>query len=244
MDDSSSNAFWRDGFVLGGLALWLTLKRGGPFISKITLLGFFFVVAGPLAACTTLFPAQEKSIDTKIERKALVRALQEGGYVIYFRHAATDRSQKDLTPVNFSSCATQRNLSEQGREQSRTVGQAFRALGINVATVMTSPFCRCLDMGKLAFGAVTVSEGLLFSIHKDQQETERLAATLRTLLGTVPQDGGNTVLISHSVNLKEAARIDPKTEGEAHIFRPHGDGRFSHIAQIGPQEWVALVNLK
>jgi phosphohistidine phosphatase SixA len=214
------------------------------FICKITLLGVFFVLTGPLVACTTLFPAQERSIDTKLEKKALVRALQKGGYVIYFRHAATDRSQKDSDRLNLSDCAAQRNLSEQGREQSRAIGKAFRALGIKAATVITSPFCRCIDMGKLAFGEVAISEGLLFAMSKDEQESKRLAAALRKLLGTKPSDGANTVLISHSVNLKEATGILPKSEGEAHIFEPHGDSRFSHVGTALPEELVEFVKLK
>lgn len=207
-------------------------------------LGVFLVLAGPLVACTTLFPAQEKSIDTKLEKKALVHALQKGGYVIYFRHAATDHSQKDSDRLIFSNCATQRNLSEQGREQSRAVGNAFQALGIKVATVITSPFCRCVDMGQLAFGEATTSEGLLFAISKDQQETKSLAVALRTLLRTKPPAGANTVLISHSVNLKEATNVLPKSEGEAHIFDPRADGELSHIGRVLPEGWAELVELK
>jgi hypothetical protein len=99
-------------------------------------------------------------------------------------------------------------------------------------------------MGKLAFGEVTISEDLLFAISKDEQETKRLAAALRTLLGTKPPDGANTVLISHSVNLKEATDILPKSEGEAHIFDPHAVGGRSHIGRVLPEEWGELVKLK
>lgn len=211
---------------------------------RLIHLGVFLVLAGPLVACTTLFPAQDTSIDTTLEKKALVRALQKGGYVIYFRHAVTDHSQRDSDPLILSNCATQRKLSEQGREQSRNIGNAFRALGIKVATVITSPFCRCIDMGKLAFGEVTISEDLLFAISKDRQETKRLAAALRTLLRTKPPAGANTVLISHSVNLKEATNILPKSEGEAHIFDPRADDELSHIGRVLPGGWAELVELK
>src|SRR3970040_1898699 len=42
---------------------------------------------------------------------ALVEALRQGGYVIYFRHARTDFSQKD---VSLAGCERQRNLSDYG----------------------------------------------------------------------------------------------------------------------------------
>jgi hypothetical protein len=52
----------------------------------------------------------------------LVRALRRGGYVIYFRHAATDPSPDDADPVVLSDCDTQRNLSAAGRTQARSLG--------------------------------------------------------------------------------------------------------------------------
>ena len=56
----------------------------------------------------------------------LVEALREGGYVVYLRHAATDRSKEDDPVLDLDDCATQRNLSEDGRDQSREIGEAFR----------------------------------------------------------------------------------------------------------------------
>ena len=43
---------------------------------------------------------------------ALAKALQRGGYTLYFRHTATDFSQNDAKMTSFHECATQRNLSE------------------------------------------------------------------------------------------------------------------------------------
>src|SRR5262245_29980582 len=60
--------------------------------------------------------------------RPLLTALRDGGHVIYFRHAATDRSQQDSDPHNLANCATQRNLTDDGRADARTIGEAFRAL--------------------------------------------------------------------------------------------------------------------
>jgi phosphohistidine phosphatase SixA len=212
-------------------------------MSKISILQisciilFAFVLTMPLAA-------QDKGADLKIDKKALVRALQKGGYVIYFRHAATEHSQTDSDRANLSNCATQRNLSELGREQARAIGKAFKGLGIKVSTVITSPYCRCIEMGKLAFGNPTVSDDLTFAISQNEEEAKRLAAALRRLLGAKPPEGTTTVLISHTANLKEATSIWPKFEAEAHIFEPHEDGTFSHIRQVLLEEWAEFVRLK
>ena len=49
-------------------------------------------------------------------------------------------------------CRTQRNLSDEGRAHARQVGEAFRAQGVPVAQVLSSPWCRCLETARLAFG--------------------------------------------------------------------------------------------
>jgi phosphohistidine phosphatase SixA len=207
---------------------------------KMCVLQISLVLLSVLALPTMLI-AQEKSPDTKRDRKALVYALQKGGYVIYLRHAATDHSRTDSDREDLNSCEKQRNLSEEGREQARTIGEAFTALGIKVAKVLTSPYCRCVDTGRLAFGEVTVEEGLNFAISKDAAETKRLATALRKLLGTQPPEGANIVLVSHSANLKEATGVWPKSEGVTHIFQPHEDGGFLHIGEVLAEEWVELV---
>ena len=45
----------------------------------------------------------------------LVSSLKDGGYVIVFRHGATDDSQKDVYPFKFDDMTAQRQLSEKGR---------------------------------------------------------------------------------------------------------------------------------
>src|SRR6478752_9230341 len=49
-------------------------------------------------------------------------------------------------------CRTQ---PSRGIEQAKRIGEAFRDHGIAVGKVLTSPYCRCIDTGKLAFGQAT-----------------------------------------------------------------------------------------
>jgi phosphohistidine phosphatase SixA len=212
-------------------------------ISKINRLRIFGIILS-VFVLTLPLAAQDKAADLKLDKKALARALQKGGYVIYFRHTATEHSQTDSDRLNLNNCMTQRNLSDLGREQARGIGKAFKVLGIKVSSVITSPYCRCIEMGKLAFGDATATDDLTFAISQKEEEAKRLAVALRRLLGEKPSDGTNTVLISHTANLKEATGLWPKLEGEAHIFEPHGDGTFSHVRQVLLEEWADLVKLK
>ncbi|NUZ04560.1 histidine phosphatase family protein [Schlegelella sp. ID0723] len=46
-------------------------------------------------------------------------------------------------------CATQRNLSENGRADARAMGERLRAERIDVRRVLSSPWCRCRDTAEL-----------------------------------------------------------------------------------------------
>ncbi|MCB0154857.1 MAG: histidine phosphatase family protein, partial [Anaerolineae bacterium] len=91
---------------------------------------------------------------------ALLQALQHGGYVIFFRHAATYRSQLDTDQQNLENCATQRNLDETGQAQARAIGAAFAAANIPIGPVLASPYCRTRHTAELAFGRVELTADL------------------------------------------------------------------------------------
>ena len=58
------------------------------------------------------------------------------------------------------------------------------------------------------------------------------------LLGEVPPAGRNTVLVSHGVNVLLATGYPPNTQGEAVVFRPQGQGRYTRLGSILPGEWT------
>ena len=182
-------------------------------------------------------PAQAENL---LQGSELVDALKQGGYVIYLRHAATNRTTVDTKRDDLSDWTKQRNLSDLGRKQSVIIGKSIRALGIPVSQVITSPYCRCIETGKLAFGKVTVSNDLAFSIGTEKDEAERLAQALREMLGTQPRAGTNTVLVAHTANLKEAAKLWPKPEGVAFIFKPLGNANFEMVTKLEAQHWAQL----
>jgi phosphohistidine phosphatase SixA len=169
--------------------------------------------------------------------------LRKGGLVIYFRHASTDQSGPTDEAADMANCATQRNLSALGREQAEQTGKAFLALGIPVGTVMASPFCRTRDTAKLAFGRFTVSNDLYYAIGTNVADTTRFTQSLRRMLSTPPSKATNSVLVSHTANLREATGIWPKPEGAAYVFRPLPDGKFEAIAMIAPEDWGKVAAL-
>ena len=181
--------------------------------------------------------AQAEEADTT----KIIGLIQQGGYVLYFRHAHTDHNQADSDRSTLSDCATQRNLDEQGRREATAIGQAFKTLKIPVGKVLSSPYCRTKETATLAFGRVEVTPELGFSISKNQQETDQLAQALKRMLATAPNSGVNTVLVSHSGNLKDAADVWLKPEAAMAVFKPHDHGSFEFVGIIAPDAWPAMV---
>ncbi len=194
-------------------------------------------IAPTPAAVTTTAPTPPPG---PLNGAALVEALRGGGYVIYFRHAATDPTPDDSNPVVLEDCTTQRNLSTAGQAQAREIGQAFQQLDIPVGQVLSSPFCRALDTVRLAFGKAE-AEAVLENLETSANETERETRIngLRRLLAAPPDPGTNTILAGHGFNINAAAQISI-AEGEAAIFRPDGAGGFTLVATVPWNEWETL----
>nr|HMN62556.1 hypothetical protein [Anaerolinea sp.] len=119
----------------------------------------------------------------ELEGLGLVEALLSGGYVLYFRHAATDVTQNDTSSTNLADCSTQRNLSEQGRTDALALGAAILELGIPIGEVRSSAYCRTRETALLAFGEAVTSADLT-GFPSDL--TEERTAALRILLSTPP----------------------------------------------------------
>jgi broad specificity phosphatase PhoE len=187
-------------------------------------------------------PAGSAAPSTLAERpgsRDLVARLREGGYVVFIRHAATQATQDDPRP-DLDDPSTQRNLSDDGRDQARQLGRAIRRLRIPVGTVLASPYARTRETAELAFGRdrVRVTRDLLNEAFPGTDD-EELARRLRRLFATRPPAGQNTVLVSHGFNLQEATGLSVG-EGESAIFTPGDPDRPSLVARITPQEWPTL----
>jgi len=77
--------------------------------------------------------------------------LKEGGKVVFIRHAYAPGGGD---PNNFElyDCSTQRNLNEQGINQSKRMGILFSKYSIPIDSVYSSEWCRCKETARLAFG--------------------------------------------------------------------------------------------
>jgi phosphohistidine phosphatase SixA len=180
----------------------------------------------------------------RLEGAALVEALQEGGYVILMRHMATEAVAPDPATFDLRDCSTQRNLSEEGRRDAELVHQAVEKLGIRIGEVLSSPYCRCLETARLAFGGAR-EDGVLTAFDQGSAlEKDERGAAIRRMLGTKPAKAGtNTVLITHTGTLLYTFGLDTTPEGIAHVFRPGPAGIALYVGKLTPDEWSRAAGL-
>jgi CheY-like chemotaxis protein len=133
------------------------------------LLAAMAVVAAPASG-------QSTAPGATLPEGELIDALRRGGYVIYFRHAATNPDQADTSDPKLGRCETQRNLSADGRRMAREIGAAFQTLRIPVGKVVSSPYCRTVETATLAFGRNEVSDALYFTASAMESDRERCLA--------------------------------------------------------------------
>jgi phosphohistidine phosphatase SixA len=179
-----------------------------------------FLTAVALLVVSTM-PVRAQS-----EAEMLVAAMQDGGKVVYLRHATTNPDEIDTG--RLGSRAGQRNLSLAGRQLAQELGRAFRELRIPMNEILSSPVFRARDTAELAFGTdwTTVTMDLVADDYAGAELRRMLDATVR-LLRTPAGRGMNRILVGHRTPLEMVMRRSfPDTvlpEGGMAVFRPGGD---------------------
>jgi broad specificity phosphatase PhoE len=153
---------------------------------------------------------------------SLWEALRKGGYVVLIRHASTEPGLGDPKGFRVGDCATQRNLSEAGREEARRIGRRFREERVPVRAVYTSPWCRCRDTAVLAFGRAEDWEPLSSFFDFPDREAAYTESVKQRVSGygrrALP---GNVVMVTHNVNIAALTQLSVAT-AEIVVVRPDG----------------------
>src|SRR4029453_7974035 len=121
--------------------------------------------------------------------------LRGGAQVVLMRPTVTTPGVGDPVGFRLDDCATQRNLTDAGREDARRVGAAFRQHSIPIGRVLSSPWCRCLETARLAFGKAETWMPLSNLFDNRANEPEQMRA-LREIAGRRPTEG-NLLLVTH-----------------------------------------------
>ena len=86
-----------------------------------------------------------------IADQSVIKELQKGGKIVFIRHSLAP-GNGDPDYIDLTKCDTQRNLNQEGIEQSKKIGKLFKENKIQIDKVLSSEWCRCKDTAKHAFG--------------------------------------------------------------------------------------------
>jgi broad specificity phosphatase PhoE len=165
-----------------------------------------------LAARAGAQPAQPAVLWSELDR---------GGVGILLRHAQTEPGIGDPPGFRLGDCATQRNLSEEGRRQAQRIGAALVARGVRIDQVLSSQWCRCLETARLAFPKVTVEPyPALNSFFEDRSTEPRQTREAVARIAAI-RAPANVVFVTHQVNILALAGIAVGV-GEAALVRSAG----------------------
>jgi broad specificity phosphatase PhoE len=155
-------------------------------------------------------------------------AMRAPGTVVVVRHGFAPGTF-DPPDARLDDCSTQRNLDADGRAQAARLGEAFRAHGIVVGTVWSSPRCRCLDTARLAFGKAQRLDALQGALRDDPRRRRQLAE-IRDLIAA-HGEAAALVLVTHGSVISDLTGLDVRM-GAFVVMRRGADGRHTVVGQL------------
>jgi broad specificity phosphatase PhoE len=187
-----------------------------------------------LALLVTFFNSTAIANAANDSWKKLVR----GGYVILLRHTATVPGVGDPPGFALNDCATQRNLSAEGRAQAQRWRAVVAERKVPIGEVFSSEWCRCIDTAQIAFGSATAPikkwsqlNSFFESAQNQSAQTAAVRKRLPALLQSAKKLGNNVVFVTHQVNITALTGVAPQS-GEAVVIHLDAQQNVSVIGRV------------
>ena len=154
---------------------------------KHTSLSFFLILISTLLI---LFSSSKSS-------EIIWQDLAKGNRIILIRHSIAPGGG-DPAGFNLQNCKTQRNLSKEGIEQSKKIGEIFKKNNIPIDQVLSSEWCRCKDTAHFAFQNFETFSALnsTFSAPYTKNQDKQIK-DLKKFINQWNSNNKNLVLITH-----------------------------------------------
>ena len=182
-----------------------------------------------VALCVVVVPALATAAAAD---EAVWSLLRGGGQVLLIRHATTTPGVGDPPGFRPDDCATQRNLSGEGRAEARRMGLALREHNVPIGELLSSPWCRCHETARLAFGREAANWTALGNLFGRPEAADAQVREMRTRIGGY-RGKGNLVLISHGSTALALTGVSPQP-AEVIVLTPKGGEQFQVAGRIGP----------
>ncbi len=142
--------------------------------------------------------------------KNLINQFKEGGKLIFIRHAYAPGSG-DPANFNLNDCSTQRNLSDEGRNQAKLIGEFFIKNKIEIDKVLSSEWCRCKETAKIAFKNFSTNNFLnSFYSLKYAENKDKQVKALNNYIKNF-ESKKNLILVTHYVLISEVLNYGPSS---------------------------------
>ena len=142
--------------------------------------------------------------------KNLMNQFKEGGKLIFIRHAYAPGSG-DPANFNLNDCSTQRNLSDEGRNQAKLIGEFFIKNKIQIDKVLSSEWCRCKETAKIAFRNFSTNSFLnSFYSLKYAENKDKQVRALNNYIKNF-ESNKNLILVTHYVLISEVLNYGPSS---------------------------------
>lgn len=179
----------------------------------------------------TAFAASMLGMTPAKADEALWAKLAEGSKVVLMRHASVVAGRDGGNSLlRDPSCKKERNLSDEGRQEARTIGERFRARNIPVDQVRYSPYCRTAETAKIAFGTGSEADflSLLEVVPPDAASAQ--TAKLNEIIGSY-KGKGNLVLVTHEPNIN-AVSFEMMKPADFILLQPKGGSSFEELGIV------------
>ena len=156
----------------------------------------------------------------------ILKSLKEGKKIVFIRHAIAP-GNGDPNNFDINDCSTQRNLNENGIEESKKIGLFFKNNKIKIDKVLSSQWCRCKDTAKYAFKNFETFDAL--NSFYDEKFAANEAKQIKDLKNYIKNwnSDKNLVLVTHFVVISSILNTG-SSSGEIII----SDKKFNIIASI------------
>jgi phosphohistidine phosphatase SixA len=165
------------------------------------------------------------------DEAAAWQALRDGGHVALMRHALAPGGVGDPPGFRLEDCATQRNLSAEGRADAAATGALFKTEGVGFEAILSSPWCRCVETAALLDMGPVTREPAFSNIVVLSDRRQEIVAAGRALIAAW-RGTGTLLVVTHGANIAALTGIHPSS-GETVVVRVDG-GEIAPVGRIPP----------
>ena len=147
-------------------------------------------------------------LNSAFSNEKLISSLKEGGKLIFIRHAHAP-GNGDPKNFNLKDCSSQRNLSQEGINQSKKIGLFFTQNKIQIDKILSSEWCRCKDTAKYAFNNYKTFDALnsFYDARFAKNKTKQIKDLKKYISSWNSKK--NLVLVTHFVVISEILDYAP-----------------------------------